>query len=327
MHATLPLLEPNDFPALRRNKLQTLQVNLGYLCNQQCQHCHVNAGPRRKEIMDLDTIESIIEFLKKGRVTTLDLTGGAPEMNPHFRHLVTTARQLGLHIIDRCNLTILDEPDQTDLAEFLTDNKVEVVASLPCYIEDNVNKQRGKDVFIKSIHGLIKLNKLGYAQPGSNLILNLMYNPQGATLPPAQDTLESDYRSHLKNEHNVTFNRLFTLSNMPINRFGSMLVSTGKFEPYMELLRKSFQAENLNNLMCRSLISVDWQGYIYDCDFNQMLNLPLQINGHNKLKISDIDSDTLAANPIMVKNHCYACAAGQGSSCTGALDSSPEKTG
>ena len=319
MHATLPLLEHSDFPPLTRNKLETLQVNLGYLCNQQCQHCHVNASPKRKEIMALDVIEVIIDVIKQGRIKTLDLTGGAPEMNPHFRHLVTGARALGVHVIDRCNLTILNEPGQQDLAEFLAHHGVEVTASLPCYSEDNVDKQRGKGTFERSISGLQQLNRLGYAGPDSNLVLNLVYNPQGPALPPDQKMLESDYKKRLKDDFGISFNRLFTLSNMPINRFGSMLISTGQFDNYMQLLRQAYQPDNLGNVMCRTLVSVDWQGYLYDCDFNQMLGLPLALAGRQQPHLRDLVSASTEGNPIIVRDHCYGCTAGQGSSCGGAL--------
>jgi len=319
MHATLPLLSTSDFPPLSRDRLDTLQVNLGYRCNQQCQHCHVNAGPRRKEVMDIDTIETIIEVLAGGQINTLDLTGGAPELNPHFRLLVSRARELGIHVIDRCNLTILNEPGYEDLAGFLARNDVEVIASLPCYSEENVDRQRGKGTFIRSINGLKQLNEMGYARPGSSLALNLVYNPLGPALPPEQGKLESDYKTRLKDEFNISFDHLFTLSNMPINRFGSMLVSTRRFDDYMQLLRSSYQAGNLDNVMCRSLISVDWQGYLYDCDFNQMLGLPLVLEKRQRPHIRDLLGADISGNPIVVMDHCYGCTAGQGSSCGGAL--------
>jgi len=319
MHATLPLLEDTDFPPLTRSKLSTLQVNLGYLCNQQCQHCHVNAGPKRQEIMPLDIIESIIRILEQGQIKTLDLTGGAPEMNPHFRYLVASARTLGVHVIDRCNLTILNEPGYENLADFLAYHEVEVIASMPCYMEDNVDRQRGKGTFLRSIQGLQQLNNQGYSQADGRLKLNLVYNPQGPVLPPNQNTLESDYKEHLESDFGITFNQLFTLSNMPIKRFGSMLVSTGQFDSYMQLLRAAYQPENLANVMCRSLISVDWQGYLYDCDFNQMLELPLLLNGKQRPHIRNLDSVNTDGNPIVIKDHCYGCTAGQGSSCGGAL--------
>lgn len=327
MHATLPLLEVSEFPALRRTRLQTLQVNLGYLCNQQCVHCHVNAGPRRTEIMQRETIDCVLDYLRNSiacpepgrRISTLDLTGGAPEMNPHFRDLVQSARALGVHVIDRCNLTILEQPDYTDMAEFLAGHQVEITASLPCYLEDNVDAQRGKGVFDASIHALRRLNALGYGRDASGLVLNLVYNPQGPVLPPPQDTLERDYKKVLGERYGVVFNQLFTLANMPIQRFGSMLVSMGQFEDYMNVLRSAHRDSNLENVMCRSLISVDWQGYVHDCDFNQMLNLPLRIEGKPRVHLSHLKGTSLEGRPIVVKDHCYGCTAGQGSSCGGAL--------
>ncbi len=319
MHATLPLLEQTDFPAIKRGKLDTLQVNLGYRCNQQCLHCHVNAGPKRKENMTHETIELLIEFLNTSDINKLDLTGGAPELNPNFRYLVKEARKLGVHVIDRCNLTILFEPEQEDLAEFLADNKVEVVASLPCYLKDNVDKQRGKGVFDLSTAALKKLNQLGYGQPDTDLILNLMYNPQGSSLPPAQQQLETAYREHLKDEFDIVFSNLYTLTNMPIQRFGSTLISKGQFDEYMQLLRDNFKQENLDGVMCRNLISIDWQGYVYDCDFNQMLDLPAPLSDKPKSHITDLMQTNIEGKKIIVKDHCYGCTAGQGSSCGGAL--------
>ena len=319
MLATLPLLQQTDFPAIRRGKLEILQVNLGYLCNQTCQHCHVDAGPNRKEQMRRQTVDELIDFLKKTDIRILDLTGGAPEMNESFRYLVEQARKLGVHVIDRCNLTILSEPGQENLAEFLADNQVEVVASLPCYLKDNVEAQRGKGVYQASIDGLRLLNALGYGKDGSGLILNLMYNPQGASLPPPQATLESDYKRELQQREGVAFNKLFVLVNMPIMRFGSMLISKGKFKDYMQLLQESYQASNLLGVMCRSLISVDWMGYVYDCDFNQMLGLPMKLSGKENMHIRDIEIDEITGNPIVTGDHCYGCTAGQGCSCSGAL--------
>ena len=319
MHATLPLLEISDFPAIQRTRLDTLQANLGYRCNQQCIHCHVNAGPRRTESMSHETMMEVLNFLRQSTAHTLDLTGGAPEMNPYFRELVSLARNMGVHIIDRCNLTILDEPEQTDLAEFLAVNEVEIVASLPCYLEDNVNRQRGKGVFATSIRALQKLNRLGYGLAGSGLTLNLVYNPQGPVLPPPQQTLEKDYKAYLWEHYQIAFNGIFTITNMPIQRFGSMLVSQGKFDEYMELLRNAYQAQNLADVMCRHLISIDWQGYVYDCDFNQMLDLPLKQGAKTRVHIQELVGQNIEGLPIVVKNHCYGCTAGQGSSCGGAL--------
>jgi radical SAM/Cys-rich protein len=321
VHATLPRLEPTRFPPIRRRRLETLQVNLGYRCNQTCVHCHVNAGPTRTEMMDAGTIAEVIAFLEVSGVGTLDITGGAPELNPHFRDLVRAARGLGARVMDRCNLTVLEQPGQEDTAEFLAANRVEIVASLPCYLEENVNAQRGNGVFGASIRVLRKLNALGYGRDGSGLALNLVYNPQGPSLPPAQDGLEADYRRHLRERHGIVFNRLFVLANMPIQRFGSMLISKGQFEPYLKLLRSAHQPANLESVMCRTLLSVDWRGTVYDCDFNQMLGLPLVIEGRPRTRLRDLLGADLGGNPIVVRDHCYGCTAGQGSSCGGALAS------
>ncbi|MDH5230822.1 MAG: arsenosugar biosynthesis radical SAM protein ArsS [Gammaproteobacteria bacterium] len=319
MHATLPLLKQSDFPLLRRKNLDILQVNLGYRCNQQCLHCHVNAAPNRTENMDAQTVDEVIEFMLRAEVSVLDLTGGAPELNPHFRRLVTTARDNNINVIDRCNLTILFEPGQEDLAEFLALQGVEVVASLPCYSQANVDQQRGKGVFDHSIEGLQKLNQLGYGQTDSELILNLVYNPLGASLPPSQQELELDYKKELYENFSIVFNQLFTITNMPIKRFGSTLISKGTFESYMNLLKESFDQVNLQNVMCKSQISVDWQGYIYDCDFNQQLELPALIAQRAKTHVRDLQLLELQDSTIAVADHCYACTAGQGSSCGGAL--------
>jgi radical SAM/Cys-rich protein len=304
------------FPALRRERLETLQVNLGYKCNQSCVHCHVNAGPSRTEMMSPDTISEVRRFLSEQKPKTLDITGGAPELHPQFRELVARARELGVHVIDRCNLTILEERGQDDLALFLRENRVDIIASLPCYTEELVERQRGKGVYQTSIRALKKLNALGY---GRELALNLVYNPQGPSLPPAQAKLEADYKRILGEQHGIVFNKLYTLANMPIQRFGSMLVSKGKFGAYMELLHASHRDENLGSVMCRSLVSVDWQGYVYDCDFNQMLGLPLVIDGRRRVRLTELIGRDLAGNPIAVRDHCFGCTAGQGSSCGGAL--------
>jgi radical SAM/Cys-rich protein len=319
MHATLPLIAAIDFPPLRRRAVETLQINLGYRCNQSCLHCHVNAGPTRKEEMSAATVDAVLAYLRNSAVSTLDVTGGAPELHPRFRFLVGEARRLGVHVIDRCNLTILEEPGHGDLADFLAGQKVEIVASLPCYLEDNVDRQRGAGVFDKSIRALRRLNALGYGRDDSGLTLSLVYNPQGAVLPPPQALLEEDYRRRLGDQHGVFFNRLLTLANMPIQRFGSTLISKGQFDDYLQLLRSAHRDENLDGVMCRSLVSVDWQGYLYDCDFNQMLGLPLRLNGTPRLSIHDLEGKNLTNNPIAVAGHCYGCTAGQGSSCGGAL--------
>jgi radical SAM/Cys-rich protein len=319
MHATLPRLQNGDFPAIRRHALETLQVNLGYRCNQACLHCHVNAGPTRKELMDRETVETVLAFLRASAIKTLDITGGAPELNPHFRLLVREARALGVTVMDRCNLTILEEPGQEDLADFLAEHGVAIVASLPCYLEENVDGQRGDGVYRRSIDGLRRLNALGYGREGSGLTLDLVYNPTGAYLPPPQAELEADYKRELAARHGVHFTRLLTLTNLPIQRFGSTLISKGQFDEYMELLRSAHQDANLEAVMCRSLISVDWQGFVYDCDFNQMLGLPLALDGTLRPHLRELIGRDLEGNPIAVADHCYGCTAGQGSSCGGAL--------
>jgi radical SAM/Cys-rich protein len=319
MHATLPLLEKTTFPAIDRRRLDTLQVNLGYRCNQSCVHCHVNAGPTRTEMMSREVADEVLAFLRAARLPKLDITGGAPELNAHFRHLVISARSLGIHVMDRCNLTILEQPGQDDLARFLAANRVEVIGSMPCYLEDNVDRQRGDGVFQSSISALRKLNGEGYGKSGTGLTLNLVYNPQGASLPPNQVKLELDYKQHLADNYGVVFDHLYTLANMPIQRFGSWLLSKGQFGTYMQLLKSSHREQNLDGVMCRTLLSVDWQGYVYDCDFNQMLGLPLRLAGKPRVKLSDLLGKDLAGNPIVVADHCYGCTAGQGSSCGGAV--------
>ncbi|MFA5549825.1 MAG: arsenosugar biosynthesis radical SAM (seleno)protein ArsS [Porticoccaceae bacterium] len=320
MRDTLPLLQISDFPALRRGVLDTLQVNLGYRCNQRCLHCHVNASPDRREMMDDTTLALIPRVLAARSIATLDITGGAPELHPGFRALVEVARGAGARVIDRCNLTILLEPGQEDLAEFLAANGVEIVASLPCYSAANVDSQRGDGVFDKSIEVLRRLNALGYGEAGGGRVLNLVYNPQGPSLPPDQVALEADYRRELDRHFGIRFNHLFALANMPVKRFGSTLVSRGQFEPYMRLLRESHRDANLDGVMCRTTVSVDWQGYLYDCDFNQQLGLPLALPGEGRTAhLRDLLADGLDGNPIAVADHCYGCTAGQGSSCGGAL--------
>lgn len=318
---TWPLLKDSQFPDIQRSKLEVLQVNLGYLCNQTCQHCHVNAGPKRTELMGQSSIDDLLHILSHAQIHTLDLTGGAPEMNPLFNELVVKARALGKKVIDRCNLTILSEPGYQHLSAFLADNRVEVIASLPCYLEQNVDGQRGKGVYQKSIDGLKILNQAGYAQADSGLILNLVYNPTGPYLPPGQQQLEDDYKKFLSAEFDIQFNRLYTITNMPIARFGSSLISQGKFEDYMNLLKDSMNLCNLNAVMCRNQLSVDWQGYVYDCDFNQMLKLNLNNPATGKnLHIRDLMQTDIEKLPILVADHCFGCVAGAGSSCGGALD-------
>ncbi|MGV6859673.1 MAG: arsenosugar biosynthesis radical SAM (seleno)protein ArsS [bacterium] len=317
MHDMRPLLAKTNFPPIRRRSIQTLQVNLGYRCNQSCLHCHVNAGPNRQENMDLDTIKDVLSVLKARDIKTLDLTGGAPELNPHFRYLVAEAKELGMHIMDRCNLTILSEPGQETLAEFLAEHQVEVIASLPCYLEENVDSQRGSGVYQASIAGLTQLNSLGYGKDPASPQLNLVYNPVGAFLPPPQNMLETDYREKLA-QSGISFNHLYTITNMPIARFGSTLVSKGQFDDYMNTLRGAHQDANVSAVMCRDLVSVDYQGRLYDCDFNQMLTLPLTEAGESR-HLRDLLDSGLQDNPIRIADHCYGCTAGSGSSCGGAL--------
>ena len=329
MKDTFDLLVDTDFPAIKRTKLETLQVNLGYLCNQQCLHCHVDASPRHKEIMTEETISDVINFLKNKNITTLDLTGGAPEMNPHFFTLVKQAREMGVHVIDRCNLTVLVEDGYEDVASFLADNHVEVVASMPCYLEENVDAQRGKGVYNASIEGLKLLNQCGYGSD-DKLQLNLVFNPQGINLPPSQCDLEPAYKKELKQRFDISFNNLYTITNMPIKRFGSTLLSKGQFEEYMQLLKTSYSRDNLAGVMCRTTLSVDWQGYVYDCDFNQMLGLSagLAIDSVSdisagsfpvKTHINNLLNSDLDGKNIAIMDHCYGCTAGSGSSCGGAL--------
>jgi radical SAM/Cys-rich protein len=322
LRATLPLLKVSDFPPLRRKQLTTLQLNLGYTCNQSCLHCHVNAGPNRTEQMDARTIDLVLAVIDARRVGTIDVTGGAPELNSHFRRLVAAARQRDVEVIDRCNLTIVFEPGQEDLPEFLAAHRVQVVASLPCYSVENVDRQRGAGVFDKSIRALQQLNALGYGRPGTGLALNLVYNPQGPSLPPRQAALEADYKRLLAENFGIVFNQLFAIANMPIARFGSTLLSKGQFAEYMAQLRGAHRDENLDSLMCRSLVSVDWQGNLFDCDFNQMLGMAMRDGGRRaaRLHLRDLLERPFADNPIATADHCYGCTAGQGSSCGGAFD-------
>lgn len=318
MRDTWPLLETTDFPRIRRRRLTTLQLNLGYRCNIACIHCHVNAGPKRTEQMDRETMQIALEVIDRHGIETLDLTGGSPEMNPAFRWLVAEARMRGVHVMDRLNPTLMEEPGYDWIGPFLAEHRVEVVASLPCYSKENVDAQRGKGVFAASIKGLQTLNQLGYGQAGTGLELNLVYNPLGAHLPPPQQALEADYKRLLGDEFGLVFNRLFTLANMPIQRFGAILLAKGEFEAYMSLLKNSYRPENLERVMCRELISVDYQGRLYDCDFNQMLGLPL--GGSSKQRhLRDLLALDDAPPEIAVADHCYGCTAGQGSSCGGAL--------
>jgi radical SAM/Cys-rich protein len=324
MRDTWPLLEPIPFPPIRRRDLHTLQVNVGYRCNQSCTHCHVGAGPNRTEEMSGGIADVVLAFLQRRRIATLDITGGAPELNPHFRRMVIVAREMGVRVIDRCNLTILEAPGHEDLADFLAAQQVEITASMPCYLEDNVDRQRGKGVFAASIAGLQRLNALGYGRDGSELVLNLVFNPQGPVLPPGQGTLEADYKRVLGERYGIVFTRLYTLANMPIQRFGSMLLSKGQFNGYLQVLQEAHSDANLEQVMCRNLISVDWRGHVYDCDFNQMLDLPLARHGRHRVHLSDLLDAELADNPVRVAGHCFGCTAGQGSSCGGALKEAAE---
>jgi radical SAM/Cys-rich protein len=305
-----------SFPTLRRETLTTLQVNLGYRCNQSCSHCHVNAGPSRTETMDAQTLALIVPVLRARGLGCLDLTGGAPELHPGFRSLVREARALGVQVIDRCNLTILSEPGQEDLAAFLAREGVAVVASLPCYLEDNVDRQRGDGVFAASLQGLRQLNALGYGEPGGPLELHLVYNPQGPRLPPPQAALEADYRRELAQRYGIRFTGLYTLTNMPIQRFAAALERNGELESYQQTLRAAHRAENLATVMCRSLISVDWQGHLHDCDFNQQLQLP---PAGPRRHLRDLLGWDPCGAPIRTDEHCFGCTAGAGSSCGGAL--------
>ena len=319
MHDPLPRLVHTSFPPVRRSRLTTLQVNLGYRCNQSCVHCHVNAGPKRTEEMSARTVGEVIEYMKTAGVSLLDVTGGAPELNPCFRFLVDAAVGHGVRVIDRCNLTILLEPGQEDLAEFLADRRVDVVASLPCYLDENVDRQRGRGVFDASIEGLRRLNALGYGDEATGLSLDLVFNPQGPVLPPPQDALERAYKDELGRRFGIRFNRLLTLANMPIGRFGSALISKGQFEGYLEVLRAAHVDANVEHVMCRHTVSIDWQGHAYDCDFNQMLGLPMRLDGSPRPHVKDLVPVDVEGRPVAIRDHCFGCTAGQGSSCGGAL--------
>jgi len=316
---TLPLLKKIYFPPIKRKNVTILQINLGYRCNQQCLHCHVNAGPKRTEEMSHRVLLHTLEFIKNNHIKVVDLTGGAPEMHPDFLFLIKTLKAMSVKVIDRCNLTILNEPGYESLATSLADNNIEVVASMPCYLEENVNKQRGNGVFIRSIEALRQLNQLGYGQADSSRVLNLVYNPQGASLSPDQLSLERDYKKFLLEKFDIVFNQLFTITNVPVKRFGSMLMSNSELIPYMDLLQSAHQNNNLEEVMCRYQLSIDWQGYIYDCDFNQMLDLPLKKQAQ-KLHISQLNIKDVDNKDIVVAGHCYACTAGKGSSCGGVLN-------
>jgi radical SAM/Cys-rich protein len=307
--------------ALRRGGPEILQINVGKLCNLTCVHCHVNAGPKRKEILTRETVDRIVDWLAGTDIPTLDLTGGAPEMNPHFRYFISRVRALPMRrrIIDRCNLTILLERGYEGLAEFLLENGIVIVASMPCYTPKNVNEQRGNGVFDASIDALQRLNRLGYGKDPA-LELDLVYNPNGDYLPAPQAELEADYKRELQSHFGIVFNRLYTITNLPISRFASWLRHEGRYEAYLELLKSAFNPSTVEGLMCRNTINVSWQGEVHDCDFNQMLKLPL--SGREKTFLWDLDPATLANRPIATGDHCFGCTAGAGSGCSGAITTS-----
>jgi radical SAM/Cys-rich protein len=304
--------------SLRRGKTEVLQVNVGKLCNLTCTHCHVNAGPKRTEIMTRETIDRVIDWLAKTEIPIVDLTGGAPEMIPDFRYFVERIRALqpARKIIDRCNLTILMDRRYEGLAEFLAVKKVEIIASMPCYSPTNVNAQRGQGVFESSIAALRKLNRIGYAVAG-DLKLHLVYNPIGLTLPAAQEKLEAEFKRELATNFGIVFNKLYTLTNLPVGRFATILRNNNRLDAYMELLIGAFNPATMKGLMCRSTISVGWQGEVYDCDFNQQLGMQWR-NGH-AMHLWDVDPDKIDNREIMTADHCFGCTAGAGSSCGGAL--------
>ncbi|QDT66819.1 arsenosugar biosynthesis radical SAM (seleno)protein ArsS [Calycomorphotria hydatis] len=313
------LAEHGQHPLLA-GEVEILQVNVGKLCNMTCRHCHVDAGPDRREMMDRETADACLRVLEAGNIGTLDLTGGAPEMNPQFRYLVESASKLGCHVIDRCNLTILTLPKYEDMPQFLADHQVEIVASLPCYLEENTDQQRGDGTFSRSIEALRKLNSLGYGKSGSELKLTLVYNPVGYSLPPNQASLEAAYREQLLSRFGIEFSRLFTITNMPISRYLEDLISDGKYEEYMKKLVEAFNPAAVAGLMCRNTLSVGWDGRLYDCDFNQMLSLEVGSTIANNIRYLD-HPITLAGRAILTGQHCYGCTAGAGSGCQGAINS------
>jgi len=296
--------------------IETFQINVGKLCNQTCRHCHVDAGPDRKEIMTRETMELCLEALARTDIPTVDITGGAPELNPHFRWLLTEVKKLGRHVIDRCNLSVLLLPSQRGMAEFLAENQVEVVASLPYFIAARTDAQRGEGVFDKSIEALRLLNSLGYGKPESGLTLNLVYNPTGAFLPPPQATVEADFKRELLDRYGVVFNSLYAITNLPISRFLEFLLETNNYDRYMARLIQAYNLRAAAGVMCRNTISVGWQGTLYDCDFNQMLDLP--VSGESPAHIRDFAAGALESRRIVTGQHCYGCTAGAGSSCGGA---------
>ncbi len=306
---------------LRSGRIETLQINVGKVCNQACKHCHVDAGPARTESMTREVAEACIDALRRSDIKTVDITGGAPELNPSFRWLVVTARSLGAHVIVRHNLTVMFEPGQEDLPEFFRAHAVEVVSSLPCYLEENVDAQRGRGVYEKSIRALERLNGAGYGVEGTGLVLNLVYNPVGPHLPPSQEALEADYKRELLARFGVTFNRLYTITNLPIRRFLDDLRRSGNEERYMRTLVDAFNPRTVDGLMCRTLVSVDWTGALHDCDFNQMLEMG--VDGTLPRTIAEFDAAAFENRRILTGAHCFGCTAGAGSSCGGALNADP----
>lgn len=310
------MLADHGLPVLRAAAVETLQVNLGKLCNQACKHCHVDAGPTRTEIMTRETAEQVIDAIRRFRIPTVDITGGAPELNPSFRYIVAESRLLGAHVMVRHNLTVMFEPGQEDLPEFFRGHDVEVVSSLPYFLEQQTDAQRGRGVFDKSIEALRRLNAVGYGVHGSKLILNLVYNPVGAFLPPPQRSIEADFQREMTTRYGVSFNSLYTITNMPINRFRDYLIRSGNYERYMQRLVGAFNPTAVEGLMCRTLVSVDWKGRLYDCDFNQMLEMG--VGSEIAETIADFDPVTFARRRIQTAAHCFGCTAGAGSSCGGA---------
>lgn len=304
---------------LTRRAIDTLQVNLGRYCNLACIHCHVESGPTRTEMMNREMVDAVLRFLASSNISALDITGGAPELNPNFDYLVESAVGLGRHVMDRCNLTVIFEPGKDYLPEFFKKHQVELVCSLPCYSQENVDKQRGKGTFDSSIRALQRLNDIGYGQADGNLILNLVYNPVGPHLPPPQEKLEQDYKRILVENFGIAFNHLYCLTNMPITRYATHLKLRGEYDCYLELLANNFNGATLDQVMCRNLISVGWEGLIYDCDFNQMLNLPIRDRAGKPLHISSLSIEQVRNHAITIGDHCYACTAGAGSSCGGTL--------
>lgn len=304
---------------LQRRAVDVLQVNMGRYCNLACIHCHVESGPTRREMMSREKVDAVLRFFQNTNIPTLDITGGAPELHPAFDYLVESARKFGRRVMDRCNLTVIFEPGKDYLPEFFQRNQVELVCSLPCYSMENVDRQRGKGTFDASIRALQILNEHGYGRRGSNLVLNLVYNPVGPHLPPAQDKLEADYKRILKEQFGIVFDQLYCLTNMPITRYATHLKLRGEYDEYMSLLENNFNATTVDQVMCRNLISIGWDGSVYDCDFNQMLDLTIKDKEGKRLDISSLTLDQLTKPSIRVGDHCYACTAGSGSSCGGAL--------